>query len=473
MPAAREPAAAHGAGEKSLRRAIPTRARVSWPTATLEEMAMDTSETGNARDSADLTLITKYRRDLHRMPELSFDLPETIAYVRHVLDDLSCEVTSPCKSCVCAYFNVDAALGRPSGTTPTTAIRADMDALPIVEKSGVDFCSTKPGHMHACGHDGHMAMALAAACWVDEALAHARTQGAAVAADPGPCPLPRNVLFVFQPAEETTGGAKNVCESGVFERYHVDRIFGFHVWPDLPAGVVATRPGPLLARASETTLTIHGTSSHIAKSAEGHDALLAGAHFLTEVEDLMQLLGESEPCLLKFGHMTSGTVRNAISAESVIEGSLRVFSDEMFDRAREGVRVCAQEACERYGCTYDLHFSEGYPPVINDRKLFVAARAALASINSGADVRAEKIGGTTVAQGEAAGAVEMRGDGLALIPKPLLIAEDFAFYQRHLPGVFFLLGTGTGIPLHSDTFRMDERVLLRGLATYRALLGMR
>ena len=106
--------------------------------------------------------------------------------------------------------------------------------------------------------------------------------------------------------------------SGVFERYGADRIFGFHVWPDLPAGVVATRPGPLLARASETTLAIHGTSSHIAKSTEGHDALLAGAHFLTEVEDLMQLLGETEPCLLKFGHMTSGTVRNAISAESVI-----------------------------------------------------------------------------------------------------------------------------------------------------------
>ena len=378
----------------------------------------------------DLELLTKFRRDLHRIPELSFDLPETIRYVRSVLDGLSCEVTTPCESCVCAYFDVDAACGRASGG-PATAIRADMDALPIVENSGVAFCSTKPGHMHACGHDGHMAMALAAACWVDDVLAQTRAGES--------CPLPRNVLFVFQPAEETTGGARIVCESGVFERYHADRILGFHVWPDLPAGVVATRPGALLARASETTLTVHGTSSHIAKRADGNDALLAGAHFLTDVEGLMARLGKEEPCLLKFGHMTSGTVRNAISAQSVVEGSLRVFSDEMFDRARAGVERCARSSCEAYGCSYDLHFSDGYPPVVNDEALYGLAKDAL-------------------------------GEKLRLVPEPLLIAEDFAFYQRHLPGLFMLLGTGTGIPLHSDEFVMDERVLVRGLETYRTLL---
>lgn len=378
----------------------------------------------------DLELLTKFRRDLHRIPELDFDLPETIAYVKGVLEGLSCEIVEPCQSCVCAYFDVDAAAGRPAGG-PTTAIRADMDALPIEEKSGVEFCSTKPGHMHACGHDGHMAMALATACWVNEVLVDVRA-GAE-------CPLARNVLFVFQPAEETTGGARIVCESGVFERYHADRIFGFHVWPDLPEGVLASRPGPLLARASETTLTIHGTSSHIAKAANGNDALLAGAHFLTEVEALMAELAAEEPCLLKFGHMQSGTVRNAISAQSVIEGSLRVFSDEMFARAQAGVEECAKRACEAYGCTYELHFSDGYPPVTNDAALYELAKGAL-------------------------------GDTLELVGEPLLIAEDFAFYQRHLPGLFMLLGTGTGIALHADNFRMDERILVRGLETYRTLL---
>ncbi|MFR7797271.1 MAG: M20/M25/M40 family metallo-hydrolase, partial [Collinsella sp.] len=119
-----------------------------------------------------------------------------------------------------------------------------MDALPIAETTGAAFASTHPGKMHACGHDGHMAMALAAATFVDRTI---REQ---------PGVIKRNVLFVFQPAEETTGGAKTVCESGVFERYGVDRIFGFHVWPDLPAGTLASCPGPLLARSSETHIHI-------------------------------------------------------------------------------------------------------------------------------------------------------------------------------------------------------------------------
>lgn len=427
--------------------------------------------------TADLDRLTQFRRDLHRIPELDFDLPQTIAYVRGVLEGLSCQVFSPCASCVCAFFDVDAALGRPAG--PATAIRADMDALPICEKSGAPFASEHAGKMHACGHDGHMAMALAAACWVDEQLKAADAGGeaagmhgdAATSAPVGPrasapgmpsagssaaeeagnlpagekhAPvLPRNVLFVFQPAEETTGGAKTVCESGVFERYRVDRIFGFHLWPDLPEGVVASRPGALLARSSETTLTVRGVSSHIAKHREGRDALLAAARFICAADQATSALNAEDPegpCLLKFGHMASGTVRNAIAADAVVEGSLRVFSDSMSDRARAAVRACADEACASCGCTYDLRFSEGYPPVVNDPQLFALAAEAL--------------------------------DGVQLIPEPLLIAEDFAFYQRHLPGVFFLLGTGTGIPLHADTFNFDERVLLRGLATYRRLLQM-
>lgn len=378
----------------------------------------------------DLEMVTTFRRDLHRIPEVDFDLPETIAYVHQVLSGLSCEVSEPCRSCVVAYFDVDAAAGRELGGA-TVAVRADMDALPIEEHSGVEFSSTKPGQMHACGHDGHMAMALAAACWVNDVLEGVRAGQ--------PCPLPHNVLFVFQPAEETTGGAKSVCESGVFERYHADRIFGFHVWPDLPAGTVATRPGPLLASSNQLTLTIHGTSSHIAKASQGNDALMAGAHFLTQVESLMAELSAGEPCLLKFGHMTSGTVRNAISPLSVIEGSLRLYSDEMFDRAKAGVIEIADRTCAAYGCTYDLDLVRGYPPVVNNEGLYEFTKGVL-------------------------------GDELGFIEEPLLIAEDFAFYQRHLPGLFMLLGTGTGIALHSDEFVMDEKVLVQGLETYRKLL---
>lgn len=367
--------------------------------------------------------LTRYRRDLHRIPELDDDLPRTIAYVRSVLSGLSCDVLEPCKGAVCAFFDL--------GRAETVAIRADMDALPIDEASGAAFSSEHPGRMHACGHDGHMAMALAAATWVDRV---ARGAGGAGEAEQ----LPRNVLFVFQPAEETTGGAKRVCESGVFERYHVTRIFGMHLWPDLPAGSLASRPGPLLARSSETTITFHGVSSHIAKWRDGRDALGAAARFVVGSKWLSRKLEQDEPFLLRFGHMTAGTVRNAVAGQARVEGSLRVFSDDMFACAQDEVRALAQTAADEEGCTFDLHFSEGYPPVVNDGTLFGEAAQALPELER--------------------------------VPEPLLIAEDFAFYQRYLPGVFFLLGTGTGIPLHADTFNFDERVLLGGVRAYQQLL---
>lgn len=391
-----------------------------------------------------LDFMRRARRELHQIPELDFELPQTLAYIRAALEELDCEIVEPATSCLCAYFDLDAHLGAAPGTHATIAIRADMDALPITEASGVAFCSTHLGKMHACGHDGHMAMALGAAQWVHDQLTliasptNEQTRAKAERAS-----LNFNVLFVFQPAEETTGGAKTVCESGVFERYNVTRIFGFHVWPDLPKGTVATRLGPLLARSSETTLTIHGTSSHIAKSAEGNDALLAGAHFLVDAENQMTEFARKEPCLLKFGHATSGNVRNAISDTTVLEGSLRVFSEAMFEHARKAIDACAAKACAAYGCTYDLHFSEGYPPVINDKD---ATRWALSVLAA-------------------------QGVEVANIAEPLLIAEDFAFYQQHLPGTFFLLGTGTGIPLHSDTFTFDEEILVQGLAVYQTLLS--
>lgn len=387
----------------------------------------------------DLELLVRFRRDLHRIPELDYDLPRTKRYVRGVLESLSCEVFSPSASCICALFDV--------GNAHTVAIRADMDALPITEATGVSFASEHEGRMHACGHDAHMAMVLATAVWVD----------ALVRDCPGA--LPRNVLFVFQPAEETTGGAKRVCESGVFERYKVDRIFGFHVWPDLPWGTAASRPGALLARSSETHITIHGQSTHIAKTyglhdEETHDAALAAARFLVSERWLMRRLQQDEPCVAQFGLVEAGTVCNAVAGEARLAGSLRVFSDEMFERAKAELTSTLEMACSETGCTYEIDFAEGYPPVTNDAELYAACESALPE--------------------------------LTRIDDPLLIAEDFAFYQRYVPGVFFLLGVGepevdgscgelghATCALHGDTLMFDEHVLLRGISVYRQLLQMR
>ena len=206
----------------------------------------------------------------------------------------------------------------------------------------------------------------------------------------------------------------------------------------------------------------HGTSIHIAKTygvpvEESHDAALAAAKFLVAERELMDELGVDEPCIGKFGLLQAGTVCNAVAGEAHVAGSLRVFTDDMFDRAREGVCRVLDEACVATGCTYDLDFAEGYPPVDNDSELFARIAPALPE--------------------------------LQLVNEPLLIAEDFAFYQRHLPGVFFLLGTGVpagqdnpsdaeGCPayatsaLHTDTMLFDEEILLKGLDVYKRLLVM-
>ncbi len=362
-------------------------------------------------------LLTRYRRDLHQIPETDFDLPKTCAYVREVLSRYPCQVVEPCPSTICAFFD--------AGKEKTAAFRADMDALPVSEQTNAAYASQNPGVMHACGHDGHMAMVLALAEEIGRCLDR----------------LPRNVLLVFQPAEETTGGAAIVCRSGVFSQYHCDRIFGFHLWPDLPKGVIAGRAGPLLARSSEVTVEITGKSSHIAKSEDGRDALLSAAEFVCGADRLLrETLAPQGPCLLRFGKLDSGTVRNAISGSATILGSLRVYTENLFQAAKAGMKALAEKIGQETGCVFQIHLSEGYPPVWNDENLYRLARTALPS--------------------------------LVELDKPLLIAEDFSFYQKTLPGLFLLLGTGTGIPLHASTFDFDESVLTVGLKAYETLLRL-
>lgn len=378
-----------------------------------------------ASPADELELLMRLRRDLHRIPELDFDLPETLRYVRGELEAVcdqvaarygegACTVFSPCKSSLCMFFN--------RKSEHATAVRSDMDALPVTEKSGAEYASCHQGHMHACGHDGHMAMVLGLAHHLAESFDE----------------LPRSVLLVFQPAEETTGGARFICESGVFERYGVDRVFGFHLWPDLAMGEVAGRAGALLAATSESTFDFHGKATHIAKAADGADSLEAGMRFVLDAYDYMAEQAKTEPCLLKFGLMQSGQARNVISSHTHIEGSLRTYSDAMTVAAKQRLAELAEKRAAEAGCTCTVHFSEGYPPVVNDEALFTMAREALPDLKE--------------------------------LPEPLLIGEDFAFYQRHLPGVFLLLGTGTGIPLHADTFDFDERILATGLETYKKLV---
>ncbi|MGI6755859.1 MAG: M20 metallopeptidase family protein [Atopobiaceae bacterium] len=383
-------------------------------------MSEGVSAAGASQEAAELALLTCYRRDLHRIPELEFELPQTLSYIGEKLRPLEADpritVFSPTRSALCCFFDV--------GKEKTCAVRTDMDALPVCEETGVAFASEHAGCMHACGHDGHMAMALALAQHVAAHMAE----------------MVRNVLIVFQPAEETTGGARFICESGVFQAHQVDCIFGFHLWPDLPQGQIASRPGALLAASNETNLTVRGVSTHIAKAEQGKDALLASAQTLLNLYAYLDTCATSEPCVLRFGHELAGSVRNQIADVARLEGSLRTFSVEMGTHLMHELPRLAEESAQRFGCSATMEFSEGYPPVVNDEALYARAKRTLPELTE--------------------------------LAHPLLIAEDFAFYQRTLPGVFLLLGTGTGIPLHSNAFTFDEKILLTGLQAYKRLIRM-
>lgn len=351
------------------------------------------------------------RRALHRIPELDRTLPETMAYLQNALKGLNCTLFAPMESALCAWFD----FGRPEAI----AFRADADALPITERTGAEYASRHPGNMHACGHDGHMAILLELARRLS-----------------GKDTLPHNVLLVFQPAEETTGGAKDICETGIFEKYRVTAIFALHLWPGLAPGVVASRKNELMARSCEVTVDIYGKSAHIAKAAEGRDALAAGVELYRRAMEMERSLPDTIFRLLKFGKFQSGTVRNALSAHTHMEGSLRAFQDDVFAFLRDGLRAIGRDIGQDSGCTVDIHMSEGYPAVLNPAGLYDRVRECVDFVP---------------------------------LDAPSMTAEDFAWYQRCISGMFFFLGVGDTPALHADTFDFDETILVKGADFFEKL----
>ncbi len=383
-------------------------------------------------------LLKIHRRRLHMIPELDRELPETKRYLLSVLEELDCSLTFMCGSGICAYFD--------KGKEETYAFRADMDGLPIQEVNSCDYRSTHDGKMHACGHDGHMAMVLTLGQYVNTVSDTA-------------C----NVLLIFQPAEETLGGAEEICKSGILERYNVTRIFGIHMWPFAEAGAIVSRPGALMPKSAEINIDIYGRAAHGTAPYEGLDALYIGSDYVKKVYARHARLTGAVPrfadgvgdipaapqrrpedkTIIHIGKMTSGYARNIVSDYTHLLGTVRAFSEENFRMLIDILKNTLAEEAAEYGCDTDFSNSDGYPPVINDETLYREVTPILESLPGGYRELAD----------------------------PLMISEDFSFYGLYAPAVFFLLGTGTGISLHSVNFDFDESVLLSGFELYRRLLA--
>jgi len=375
--------------------------------------------------------VVRLRRQIHRRPELAFQEHETAALVAQTLREVGIEPTEGvAQTGVVAH--VEGA--RPG---PTVALRADIDALPILEATGLDFASEHDGKMHACGHDAHTAMLLGAARVLHELRGE----------------LAGTVRLVFQPSEEKApGGASVMIEEGVLGEMDghgaVERMFGQHVFPALPAGTLGVRGGMFMASADEVYLTVRGQGGHAAQPEALVDAVLAQAHILTALQAVISRnCPPGIPSILSFGRVEAGGATNILPDEVRIAGTFRAMDEDWRARAHTLIRRTAEKTAEAFGATCEVRIVVGYPVLRNDE-----AAAAFARETAVALVGEERV-----------------------IDLPMWYAsEDFAFYTEQVPGAFSVLGVGNeaaGIThgLHTPQMTVDEEAMRTGTAFLAAL----
>jgi hippurate hydrolase len=365
--------------------------------------------------------IVALRRDIHREPELGFGTKKTSQKVLAALDGLPLELQTGV-----AENGIVATL-RGHGDGPTVGLRADMDALPIHEETGLPFASEVDGKMHACGHDGHTSMLVGAA----HVLSGMRER------------LHGTVKFFFQPAEEGGGWGKVIVEEGVADG--VDSIFALHLWPGLPFGTAATKAGPIMAAADGFEMKIRGKGGHGAFPHQTADAVAMAAQIVTALQTVVSReVDPVEPAVLTVGEIGAGTAFNIIPETARLGGTVRTLNEDLRRRMPGRIEQLARGVAGgmRGDAELDYHFS--YPVTMNDEG---AARLALRVIG------------------------DLLGEEHTLeLANPSMGSEDFAFFLEKIPGAFIWLGVGEDVSfLHTPTFAFDEEILPLGSALWVAL----
>ena len=366
------------------------------------------------------------RRRLHRIPERGFAEVKTQQVIMETLDALGIPYTTERTWVV----------GVIEGALPgqVVALRADMDALPLEEPEGLPFRSEHPGMMHACGHDAHMTMVLGAA----KVLMGMRDR------------LPGTVKLLFQPAEETDGGAEPMVQRGVMENPHVDRVYGLHVQPYLPVGVIETRAGTLNASTDDVELTIHGRSSHGAYPESGADAIVCAAQVITSLQTLVSRnVSPLVSAVLSLGMISGGTAGNIICDRVSLRGTLRTANGEIRAMMKRRIAEVASGVAAAMGCTAEVCITSGYAALVNDE---------------GEAGRVMRVGARLLGE-----------KNVVRKAAPSMGGEDFSFFCERVPGAFFHLGCvkKEDMPaplLHSRDFHLDEDCLTVGAMMHVALV---
>jgi len=365
----------------------------------------------------------RLRRELHQIPEEGFDLAKTQAYLINYLVDLGYQPEKVCETGLILYIKGQC-------DDDAIAFRADMDALCILEEADHDYVSCHPGWMHACGHDGHMTMNLLLAKYLADF----------------PNQRKRSVLLIFQPGEEGPGGAKPMIEAGIFEKYPVKAIFGYHLFPFIEEGMLATKAGPMMAQNSEFFITVRGISGHAAQPQRSMDAIVASALLITCLQSIVSRnTNPMESVVISIGLLNGGTRVNVVADEVKLGGTIRSFSNKSHEKLHRRIEEVVKGVELTHGCNIELKFIEMYPPVINNERLYEIYKELVPRENR--------------------------------VPfRKVMLSEDFSYFQRVVPGLYIGLGTGNekkgyNKNLHTSDFNFDETVLLKGMEASLKLIN--
>jgi hippurate hydrolase len=361
--------------------------------------------------------IKEWRRDLHAHPELRYDVHRTAGSVADKLKSFGCDEVVPG---IGRTGVVGVIRGRKSGTKAgnrVIGLRADMDALPIEEETGLPYKSTVPGKMHACGHDGHTAMLLGAAKYLAETRNFAGT-----------------AVVIFQPAEEGGAGALAMLKDGLIKRFGIDEVYGMHNYPGLPVGQFAIRPGPMMAAADHLAIEIEGKGGHAARPHLAIDTILVGAQMINQLQSIVaRNIDPLQSAVVSICMFQAGQTDNVIPQHAILRGTARSLTAEVREVLQKRIDEVVEGTAKMYGASAKITYTNGYPVVVNHERQTAFA----------ADVAREIAG----------------KDKVDVDVPPVMGAEDFAFMLNERPGAFIFVGNGDTAGLHHPAYDFTDETI--------------
>jgi hippurate hydrolase len=370
--------------------------------------------------------ITAWRRDIHENPEILFETHRTSALVAEKLQEFGCDeiVTGIGRTGVVGVIK-----GKTDTKGKVIGLRADMDALPIHEATGLDYASKTPGAMHACGHDGHTAMLLGAAKYLSETRNFDGT-----------------VVVIFQPAEEGGGGGKEMCDDGMMDRWNIQEVYGMHNWPGRPVGSFAIRPGAFFAATDTFDITLEGKGGHAAKPQETVDTTVMAAQTVLALQTIASRNADpvDQVVVSVTSFETSSNAFNVIPQQVQLKGTVRTMSKEMRDLAETRIKAICNGIAATFGGTADITYNRGYPVMVNsDEQTEFAAKVA----------------------SDIAGSCE---------DAPLVMGgEDFAFMLEERPGAYILVGNGDTAMVHHPEYNFNDEAIPAGCSWWAEIVEQR